>query len=61
MRMPRNLTREERKSNRLGEQAKALQRPLGDGSLQIVARGAKQDGPAEMFPAVKPPQQGDLF
>jgi len=42
------------------EQAKALQRPLPGGSLQVVARGTKQDGPQELFPAVAP-QQGDLF
>jgi len=29
------------------KEAMALQRPLPDGSLQTVARGAKQDGPAE--------------
>lgn len=43
------------------EQAKSLQRPLPDGSLEIIARGVKQDGDAEMFPAVKAPEQGDLF
>jgi putative SOS response-associated peptidase YedK len=41
-------------------EAHGLQRPLPDGSLQIVARGVKQDGLA-LFPAVAPPQQGDLF
>lgn len=29
------------------EQASALQRPLPDGSLEIVARGKKQDGDVE--------------
>ena len=43
------------------EQAKALQRPLPDGSLEIVSRGAKQDGLQELFPEIKPPQQGHLF
>lgn len=39
------------------EQASALQRPLPDGSLTIVARGAKKDDPTDpaLFPAVKPP------
>lgn len=45
-------------------------RPMGAGEGAATSggwiaadcgRGAKQDGPAEMFPAVKPPQQGDLF
>jgi len=45
------------------EQAKALQRPLADGLLSIVARGVKEDDPAKppLFAAVKPPAQGDLF
>lgn len=43
------------------EHAKSLQRPLPHGSLQIVAKGTKQDGSQELFPAVAPPQQGDLF
>jgi putative SOS response-associated peptidase YedK len=45
------------------DQAKALQRSLADGSLTIVARGVKKDDPTDpaLFPAVKPPAQGDLF
>lgn len=45
------------------EQARALQRPLPDGSLQIVARGVKKDDPFDpaLFPAVNPPAQGDLL
>lgn len=44
------------------ELARTLQRPLPDGSLDIVARGVKKDGPGEdLFPAIAPPQQGDLF
>jgi hypothetical protein len=46
-------------------EAKDLQRPLSDSLLQIVARGVKRDKSAnaafgvELFPAVKPPAQGD--
>lgn len=38
------------------EQAKALQRPLRDGMLEIVVRGVKKDDPSDaaLFPAVKP-------
>jgi hypothetical protein len=44
------------------ELASTLQRPMPDGSLDILARGVKKDGPGEdPFPAVAPPQQGDLF
>lgn len=41
----------------------ALQRPLANGSLTIVARGVKKDDPNDpaLFPAVKPPTQGDLL
>jgi putative SOS response-associated peptidase YedK len=45
------------------ERASALQRPMPDGSLQIVLRGARKDDPADpaLFPAAKPPAQGDLL
>lgn len=34
------------------EQVKSLQRPLPDGSLTIVARGGKKDGPADVLAAL---------
>lgn len=45
------------------EQVRALQRPSPDGMLEIVAHGVKKDDPSDpaLFPAVKPPSQGDLF
>ncbi|WID99464.1 hypothetical protein QO058_14265 [Bosea vestrisii] len=46
-----------------GEAVALQQRPLPNGSLSIVARGVKKDDPTDpaLFPAVKPPAQGDLF
>jgi putative SOS response-associated peptidase YedK len=49
--MPVILTTEEEREVWLQapwEEAKALQRPLPDGALQIVARGVKQDGPVAL-------------
>ncbi len=44
------------------ELARTLQRPMPDGSLDILARGVKKDGPGEdSFPANASPRQGDLF
>jgi putative SOS response-associated peptidase YedK len=42
--------------------ALALQRPLPDGALTIVARGVKEDGaPPDMAMPPAPPRQGSLF
>jgi putative SOS response-associated peptidase YedK len=56
--MPVILTREDEREAWLRarwSEAAALQRPLPDGSLMIVARGAKQDGPPNVLAQTESP------